>query len=219
MRARLCVLVSGRGRNLRALHAACADGRIDADLVRVVSNRPDAAAVSFAREQGIEAVVVDNREFGTRMAFDAALGDAIAAADPDWIALAGFMRVLSDGLVQRFAGRMLNVHPSLLPRHRGLHTHRAVMAAGEREHGASVHFVSPELDSGPVIIQGRCSVTADDDEDTLAQRVLETVGLRIYPQAVAWACAGRLRWRGRSAVLDDRALTRPLDLTSLEEGF
>lgn len=219
MSARLCVLVSGRGRNLRALHAACVDGRINADLVRVVSNRPDAAAVSFAREQGIEAVVVDNRDFGTRMAFDAALGDAIAAAEPDWIALAGFMRVLSDGLVQRFAGRMLNVHPSLLPRHRGLHTHRAVLAAGEREHGASVHFVSPELDAGPVIIQGRCSVAPDDDEDSLAQRVLETIELRIYPQAVAWACAGRLRWRGRSAVLDDRALTQPLDMTFLEEGF
>lgn len=219
MSARLCVLVSGRGRNLRALQSACADGRIDADVTRVVSNRPDAAALEFARAQGIATAVVDHRDFGTRMAFDAALGDAIAGADPDWIALAGFMRVLGDGLVQRFAGRMLNVHPSLLPRHRGLHTHRAVLAAGELEHGASVHFVSPELDSGPVIIQGRCSVNADDDEDSLAQRVLEAVELRIYPQAVAWACSGRLRWRGRTVTLDDRPLARPLDMMALEEGF
>lgn len=219
MKPRLCVLVSGRGRNLRALQAACADGRIDADIVRVISNRPAAAALDFAREQGIEAAVVDHRDYGTRMAFDSALGDAIAAAAPDWIALAGFMRVLGDGLVQRFAGQMLNVHPSLLPRHRGLHTHRAVLAAGEREHGASVHFVSPELDSGPVIIQGRCSVEPDDDEERLALRVLEMVELRIYPQVLAWACAGRLRWRGRSVVFDDQPLARPLDMASLEEGF
>lgn len=219
MTARLCVLVSGRGRNLRALHAACQDGRIDAELVRVISSRADAPALAFAKEQGIDAVAIDHREHASRMAFDIALGDAVAGADPDWIALAGFMRVLSDGLVQRFAGRMLNVHPSLLPKHRGLHTHRSVLAAGESEHGASVHFVSPELDGGPVIIQGRCSVGADDDEDSLAQRVLEDIELRIYPQAMAWACAGRLRWRGRTVTLDDRSLTGSLDMTALEEGF
>ena len=127
-------------------------------------------------------------EPGGGFAFDRALRAAIADAAPDWVPLAGFMRILGDELVEAFAGRMLNIHPSLLPRHRGLHTHRAAIAAGDAEHGASVHFVTGELDGGPLIIQGRCSVEAEDDEQSLARRVLENVELRIYPQAVAWAC-------------------------------
>jgi len=219
MTARLCVLVSGRGRNLQALQAACADGRIQGRIVRVVSNRPDAAGLQFAQEQGIECAVVDHRSYPSRAAFDAALGASVAASEPDWVALAGFMRVLGGEFVGQFSGRMLNIHPSLLPHHRGLHTHRAALAAGDRQHGASVHFVTDELDGGPVIVQGACSVHPEDTESTLAERVMSEVELRIYPQAVAWACASRLACRDGSVCFDGVRRTAPLDMTALEEGF
>ncbi|MCK5770152.1 phosphoribosylglycinamide formyltransferase [Algiphilus sp.] len=219
MTARLCVVVSGRGRNLRALQAACDAGAIDGRITRVIGNRPDAPALAFAREAGLPVQVVDDRAHADRGAFDRALRAAIADAAPDWVPLAGFMRILGDELVEAFAGRMLNIHPSLLPRHRGLHTHRAAIAAGDAEHGASVHFVTGELDGGPLIIQGRCSVEAEDDEQSLARRVLETVELRIYPQAVAWACAGRLQCRDGHAWLDGSAEGMPKTMDDLEQDF
>ncbi|MHA7835501.1 MAG: phosphoribosylglycinamide formyltransferase [Algiphilus sp.] len=219
MTARLCVLVSGRGRNLRALHAACADGRIEGDIVQVVCNQPQAAAVDFAQQAGIAYQVLDHRDFATRAEFDTALADVVEASQPDWVVLAGFMRVLGADFVQRFQGRMLNIHPSLLPRHRGLHTHRSALAAGDAEHGASVHFVTDELDGGPVIVQGACRVKPDDDEAGLAERVMSDIELRIYPQAVAWACAGRVLCRQSTVYFDGAPLRAPLDMTALEEGF
>lgn len=219
MTARLCVLVSGRGRNLRALQAACADGRIRGRIVRVVSNRPDAAGLAYAQEQGIECAVVNHRSYASRAAFDTALCAAVTASEPDWVVLAGFMRVLGPEFVGHFSGRMLNIHPSLLPRHRGLHTHRAALEAGDSLHGASVHFVTDELDGGPVIVQGACSVHPEDTESTLAERVMSEVELRIYPQAVAWACADRLSCRDGSVYFDGARRATPLDMTALEEGF
>lgn len=218
MTVRICVLVSGRGRNLRAIEAACADGRIPGAIGRVVSNRPRAPALAFARERGIDTAVVDHREFATREDFDAVLAETVAAAQPDWIALAGFMRVLTPVFVHGFAGRIVNIHPSLLPRHRGLHTHRAVLAAGERSHGASVHFVTNALDGGPVLVQGRCSVRPDDDEDSLAQRVLQEVELRIYPQAMRWLAQNRVSCNGERITFDGRILRAPLILDDLEDA-
>lgn len=219
MTARLCVLVSGRGRNLQALQAACADGRVDARITQVISNRPDAPALGFAEAHGIATTVVDHHAYAGRAAFDAALAAAIDTAAPDWLLLAGFMRILGDDLVLRYTGRMLNIHPSLLPRHRGLNTHEAVLAAGEAEHGASVHFVTPELDGGPVIIQGRCRVLPQDSVAGLADRVLQEIELRIYPQATQWAVSGRLAVADGTVMFDGRARTSPLTLDDLEDAF
>ena len=172
MSARLVALVSGRGSNMLAIADACDDGRLPARVVRVISNVADAAALAAARDRGIDTVALPHRAYSRRADFDAALGDAIAAARPDWVVLAGFMRVLGAPLVERFAGRMLNIHPSLLPRHPGLDTHARALAAGDLEHGASVHLVTAELDAGPVVAQARIPVGPDDDARTLAERVL-----------------------------------------------
>lgn len=217
--SRLCVLVSGRGRNLQAIHAACVDGRIPGRVCGVVSNRPGAAALDFAQRAGIDAVTVDHTGFATREAFDAALVQAVREVQPDWVILAGFMRVLTPVFLGPFANRVVNIHPSLLPRHPGLHTHRAVLAAGEAEHGASVHFVTDAVDGGPVLVQGACSVRADDDEQRLAQRVLEEIELRIYPQAVRWLAQQRVFCDGGRIVFDEAPLAAPLTLDDLETCF
>ena len=172
MTARLVALVSGRGSNMLAIADACEDGRLPASVVRVISNVADAPALAAASRRGIDTVVLPHRRFAHREDFDQALGDAIDAGRPDWVVLAGFMRVLGAPLVERFAGRMLNIHPSLLPRHPGLDTHAQALAAGDLEHGASVHLVTAELDAGPVIARARVPVLPDDDADTLAERVL-----------------------------------------------
>lgn len=219
-RARIAVLVSGRGRNLEALIQACGDGRIRGDLVGVLSNRADAPALARARDAGIRTDVVAHADFPDRERFDGALGDALAALEPDIVVLAGFMRVLGPGFVRRQRGRMINIHPSLLPRHPGLHTHRRALEAGDREHGATVHFVTDELDGGPCVIQGRLSVQPQDTPDLLADRVMTDVEIRILPQAVAWMAEhllslredGRAQWRGR-------ALDSPLQLADLDEAF
>lgn len=218
-RARLAILVSGRGRNLRALQAACADGRIAADPVLAVSDNVAAPALHFARQRGIPAIAIAPGAYASRGAFDAAVAAALRAARPDIVALAGFMRVLGTPFVTEFSGRLLNIHPSLLPKYPGLHTHRRVLAAGDHEHGATVHFVTAELDGGPRILQGAVAVRPDDDEDTLAARVLESVELKIYPQAVAWMARGELRCVDGRAVLRGVALTVPLGLDALEGAF
>ena len=151
MSARIAALISGRGSNLLAIDDACRDGRLDAEVVLVISNKPDAAGLALAAERGIQTQVVDHQAFSDRQAFDRAVGNALSAASPDWVVLAGFMRVLGAELVARWSGRMLNIHPSLLPRHPGLDTHQRVLDAGDAEHGASVHQVTPELDAGPVV--------------------------------------------------------------------
>lgn len=191
---RLVVLISGRGSNLRALVQACAAERWPAAVVAVIADRPQAQGLAFAREQGIAAEVVDARACPSRAAFDAALADTVDAHAPDLVLLAGFMRILAEDFVRRYEGRMLNVHPSLLPAFPGLHPHRRALEAGCKIAGATVHFVTPTLDHGPIVIQAAVPVRADDTEATLAARVLEREHV-IYPRAVRWAVEGRLRLR------------------------
>jgi phosphoribosylglycinamide formyltransferase 1 len=209
MPLRVVVLVSGRGSNLRALGARAEAGDLPIRIVAVVSDRAEAGALDWARERGIPAEVLSPRGFADREAYGRALGDLVAGHAPQLVVLAGFMRILSAEFVLRFSGRMLNIHPSLLPKYPGLHTHRRALAAGDREHGASVHFVTPELDGGPVVIQAQVPVLPGDDEDSLAARVLREEHV-IYPQCVAWFAAGRLCLRDGAAWLDGRRLATPV---------
>lgn len=181
--AGLVLLISGRGSNALAIIDAIAEGRIDAPVHAVVADRP-AAGLQGAVERGIDTAMVPRRAFPDRVRFERALAETIDGYRPRLIALAGFMRVLSADFVARYQGRMVNIHPSLLPRYRGLDTHARAIAAGETEHGASVHWVTPELDAGPVIAQARVVVEPEDDADTLAARVLEQEH-RLYPAVLA----------------------------------
>lgn len=216
---RIAVLISGQGRNLQAILDAIADGRIPAAAAGVISNRTDAAGLERARRVGIPAEVVAHTEYVDRVRFDAALAAALERLRPDIVALAGFMRVLGDDVIRRFRGRMVNIHPSLLPKYRGLHTHRRVLEAGDREHGASVHYVTEQLDGGPVVIQGRFSVVPQDNEQTLAERVMRDVELKIYPQALAWMARGELRHAQDHVQFRGAALRGPLSLADLEPEF
>lgn len=199
---KLVILISGRGSNMEAIIRAQIPG---AEVSAVIANRPDAEGLAFAVDQGIVTQVVDHKAYPSREAFDAALADAIDAHRPDLVVLAGFMRVLTDGFVSHYAGRLLNIHPSLLPSFPGLHTHRKALEAGVRVHGATVHFVTPTLDCGPVVIQAAVPVLPGDDEAALARRVLEQEH-RIYPQAVRWFVDGRLTLTdGRVLVQGERA--------------
>ncbi|MBC9071158.1 phosphoribosylglycinamide formyltransferase [Thauera sp. CAU 1555] len=195
----IVILVSGRGSNMEAIVRAAIPG---ARIAAVISNRPDAKGLQFAAEQGIATAVVDHKAYADREAFDTALAESIEAYAPDLVVLAGFMRVLTDGFVRRFEGRLLNIHPSLLPSFPGLHTHRRALEAGVRVHGATVHFVTPALDCGPVVIQAVVPVMDGDDEERLAARVLVEEH-RIYPQAVRWFVDGRLRLDGNRVHLAD----------------
>ena len=189
---RITVLISGRGSNLAALLDAQQHGRLGGGAVTaVIANNPGAPGLAPARARGVATTVVDHRGFADRAGFDAALAAAVAASRPDLVVLAGFMRILDAGLVRRYEGRMLNVHPSLLPLYPGLHTHRRALADGVRLHGCTVHFVTAELDHGPIVVQGAVAVHDDDDEATLAARVL-AVEHRLLPLAVRLHCEGRL---------------------------
>ena len=187
----LVILISGRGSNMVAIAEACAVEGWDARIAAVISNRGDAGGLVYAREHGIATAVVDHRHFDGREAFDAALAQAIDGFAPDLIVLAGFMRILTPGFVQRYAGRMLNIHPSLLPAFPGLHTHRRAIEAGCKVAGTTVHVVTPELDHGPIVAQAVVAVQPDDTEDTLAARVL-VMEHRLYPRAVRWWVEGAL---------------------------
>jgi phosphoribosylglycinamide formyltransferase-1 len=182
-KARLVILISGRGSNMRSILEAAKSGSLDIHISAVISNRPDAAGLAFAADEGIDTAVIDHKEFDSREQFDEALAAKIDAYQPDFVILAGFMRILTEGFVSHFAGRLINIHPSLLPKFKGLHTHQRAIDAGETEHGASVHFVTAELDDGPVILQAKVPVLADDSADTLAARVLEQEHL-LYPAAI-----------------------------------
>jgi phosphoribosylglycinamide formyltransferase-1 len=188
----IVILISGRGSNMEAIVRACAAERWNARIAAVISNRADAAGLAFARAEGIETAIIDHRLFGSREAFDAELARRVDAFAADVLALAGFMRILSAGFLARFEGRIVNVHPSLLPAFTGLHTHRRALAAGCKVAGATIHFVSPEVDCGPIIAQAVVPVLADDTEATLAARVLEREHV-IYPRALQWLVAGMLR--------------------------
>lgn len=212
MPTRLALLASGRGSNLQAILDAIAAGTLDAEIVGVFSDRPDALALQRVPEALRWSRT--SRSCGGREAFDAVLGDAVAARAPDWIVCVGYMRILGDAFVQRFAGRLLNIHPSLLPKHKGLHTHQRALDAGDTEHGASVHFVNAELDAGAVIAQARVPVHPGDDADTLAARVL-AVEHPLMVQVLRLAAAGRLAERDGQATVDGQALFTPLSLESM----
>ncbi|OXC75070.1 phosphoribosylglycinamide formyltransferase [Caballeronia sordidicola] len=197
---KIVILISGRGTNMETVVRACARDGWQAVVAAVISNRPDAAGLAFAAENGIPATVVDHRGFTTREAFDQALARAIDDFEPDLVMLAGFMRVLTDAFVERYAGRMINIHPSLLPCFPGLKTHQQALDAGVRVHGASVHFVTPTLDHGPIVAQAAVPVVAGDDAATLASRVLAVEHI-IYPRAVRWFVEGRLAIDGERVVL------------------
>ncbi len=210
---KIVILISGRGSNMAALLAAVRDGRIAASVAGVISNRPDAAGLDLAARQGVATRIVDHRARADRSSFEAELGEAIEAFAPDLVVLAGFMRVLSAEFVARYAGRLINIHPSLLPAYPGLHTHRNALADGVKIHGCTVHFVTATVDRGPIIAQGAVPVHDDDTEESLAARVLD-VEHAILVSAVRWFCAGRLVSAGRridvkDAVVGVPALTVP----------
>lgn len=195
MTQRIAILISGRGSNMEAIVRACAAEGWPARVVAVVANRPDAGGLAFAAAQGIATAVVDHKAHASREAFDAALADVLDGFVPDLVVLAGFMRILGAAFVRRFEGRLLNIHPSLLPAFPGLHTHRRALQAGCKAVGATVHFVTPELDHGPIVMQSVVAVQPRDNEDTLAARVLATEHV-IYPKSVRWFIEGRLVLEG-----------------------
>ena len=208
---RIAVLASGRGSNLQALLSAIGENRLQANVVGVFSDRRAAAA--------LEKVPValrwaaDARQFADRASFDSALGDAVAACRPDWVVCAGYMRILGDDFIARFHGRLLNIHPSMLPKYRGLHTHARAIEAGDCEHGGSVHFVVPELDAGGVVAQAAIPILAGDRPESLAQRLLPAEHALLV-SVLALATAGRLSERDGMACLDGQPLFTPLRLDS-----
>jgi phosphoribosylglycinamide formyltransferase-1 len=202
---RLAILISGRGSNMAAILEAVAAGQIAANVAGVISNRPAAPGLGLAGERGVPTVVVDHTAFADRTGFERELAAAIDLMAPDLIVLAGFMRVLGPGFVTRYQGRLLNIHPSLLPAYPGLHTHRRALADGVKVHGCTVHFVTPQVDHGPIVAQAAVAVHEDDDEAHLAARVLRAEH-RILVAAVRWFCAGRLVIDGnRVRVKDETA--------------
>lgn len=200
-RLAVVVLISGRGSNLQAIIDAADSADSPFTVDAVISNQPGAAGLERARRAGIPVEVVDHRAYARREEFDSALAEVIDGYDPGLVVLAGFMRILTPAFVARYAGRLINIHPSLLPEFPGLDTHGRAIAAGAAEHGASVHFVTAALDGGPLIIQARVPVRAGDDADTLAARVLEQEH-RILPEAIRWFAAGRLRVEDTRVLLD-----------------
>src|SRR4051812_41916196 len=201
----LVILISGRGSNMQAIVEAAAAEQWPARIA-VISNRPDAAGLAWAAERGLATRCVDHQQFASRGSFDAALAAAIDEHHPDAIALAGFMRVLTPAFVDRYQGRLVNIHPSLLPAFPGLHTHAQALAAGVGEHGCTVHFVTSQLDSGPAISRAAVPILPGDDEPALAARVLEQEH-RIYPEALRWLLEGRLVVEGGSVRVKDSIAT------------
>jgi len=199
------VLISGSGSNLQALIDSSQAGDSPVRIRAVISNRADAYGLERAKAAGIDTRVLDHKAFAGREAFDAALVEAIDACEPHLVVLAGFMRILSSDFVRHYGGRLLNIHPSLLPKYKGLHTHQRALEAGDGEHGCSVHFVTEELDGGPLVVQAVIAVRSGDTLDSLAQRVHEQEH-QIYPLAVRWFAEGRLRLDAQGAMLDGQPL-------------
>ena len=214
--ARIAVLLSGSGSNLQALLDAHAAGGLPGTFARVVSNRADAYGLQRAEAAGVPTTVINPGDHPDREAFDRAVAETLEAAGTDLVVLAGFMRILTPAFVARFAGRLLNIHPSLLPDFRGLHTHERALEAGVQWHGCTVHFVTPELDAGPSIVQGVVPVHADDTPETLAQRV-QVQEHRIYPLAVRWLASGRLQLAAAGPELDGQALTAPVQIRAEDD--
>jgi phosphoribosylglycinamide formyltransferase-1 len=182
-RTRLVILISGRGSNMRSIIEAINHQQLDATVAAVISNRPDAAGLEYASSQSIPTKIIDHKAFADRDSFDRALAQQIDEFKPDYVILAGFMRILTAEFVEHYQNKLINIHPSLLPKFKGLDTHQRAIDAGEKEHGASVHFVTAELDDGPVIMQAKVQVMSDDTAQTLAARVLEQEH-QLYPAAI-----------------------------------
>jgi phosphoribosylglycinamide formyltransferase-1 len=208
----IVILISGRGSNLQSIIDCAASGALAVKIRAVISNRPDAAGLEIATAAGIATEIIDHSRYADRQSFDQALQDRVDQYQPGLVVLAGFMRLLSEGFVAHYHGRMLNIHPSLLPEFPGLHTHRRAIKTGQREHGASVHFVTDDMDGGPVLLQMRVPVKPDDDPEALAARVLVQEH-RLYPLAIQWFAEQRifLDEYGR-IVFDGQPLTHPRDL-------
>lgn len=210
-RCRTAILISGSGTNLQSFINRVADGGTNLDLSVVFSNRPDAYGLVRASEAGIATACIDHQGFADREKFDSAVAARLDAWQPELIILAGFMRILSAGFVGHYAGRILNIHPALLPAYAGLNTHQRVLDARETWHGSTVHFVTEELDGGPRILQGRLAVGENETADKLAARI-QAVEHQIYPQAAGWFAEGRLRLSDAVAWLDDKPLVEPVCL-------
>lgn len=208
-RCRTAILISGSGTNLQAFIDRQRDGELDAELVAVASNRADAYGLQRAAEAGIDTLCIRHRDFDDREAFDRALAAELERYEPDLLVLAGFMRILSPWFVQRFEGRILNIHPALLPKYPGLDTHARAIAAGDTHHGSTVHFVTDELDGGPRILAGRLEIDAADTADSLQSRV-QQLEHRIFPLAAQWFAEGRLQYRDGEAWLDGKRLAEPV---------
>jgi phosphoribosylglycinamide formyltransferase-1 len=199
MPRRVAILISGRGSNMVSLIEAASHAGFPAEIALVLSNRPDAEGLTRARESGIATLAIDHKTHPTRESFEQAMDEALAAHNIEFICLAGFMRVLTDGFVERWAGRMINIHPSLLPLFRGVHTHRRALEEGVRVHGCTVHFVVPELDAGPIIAQAVVPVVPGDTEESLAARILVQEHV-LYPKALCMICDGSARLEGGRVV-------------------
>lgn len=203
---RIAVLISGSGSNLQAIIDACESGQIPATIGLVLSNQSEAFGLTRAKQAGIDTQVLDHRDYPNRDAYDAAIQHALAHHEIDFVVLAGFMRILTAGFVDAWAGKMLNIHPSLLPKYPGLHTHERALESGDNRHGATVHFVTADLDLGPAIIQGSLAIEQSDTAERLAKRVLEQIEHQIYPIAVKWLCEGRISLSEGIALLDREPL-------------
>lgn len=207
-KARIVVLISGNGSNLQAIINQIESGDINANIASVISNKADAYGLQRAKKAGIETAIVDHTQYESRELFDHFLAKVIDQTAPDIIILAGFMRILTEGFVMRYAGKLINIHPSLLPLYRGLHTHKRALHDKATQHGASVHFVTPELDSGAVIVQGVISVKNNDTEETLATRVHQIEHI-IYPQAVKLLTENHVKLRANRIYINNQRLQQP----------
>lgn len=203
---RIVVLISGSGTNLQAMIDQIHRGDTPARIVAVISNKAEAYGLTRAGQAGIPAEVLSHRGYASREDYDRALQQLIDGYQPDLLVLAGFMRILTDGFARHYQGRMINIHPSLLPRHKGLNTHQRALEAGDPEHGCSVHYVTPELDGGPVILQASVPVEASDTPESLAQKVHEQEH-RIYPRVIDWIARGRVRLEDDTVLFDNQPLT------------
>ena len=209
----IVVLISGNGSNLQSIIDAIESNQLDARLAAVISNNPDAYGLTRAKNHGIEAHLIDHRQFASREAFDEVLLDCIRKYDPDYIVLAGFMRILGCALIQANQNKILNIHPSLLPDYKGLDTHQRVMENGELEHGVSIHLVTPELDDGPVLMQGRYSIEAKDTLSDL-QHKGHALEHQMYPQLLQWLSQQRLQINNQSVTFDHQPLHQPIEFTN-----
>ena len=210
----LVVLISGSGSNLQAIIDAIENGQLDAKIQAVISNRPDAYGLTRARQHGVSAISLDHKAFDTREQFDQQLQQQIKRLQPDIIVLAGYMRILTSDFIDHFFPRKLNIHPSLLPKYQGLHTHQRALDNKDREHGVSIHVVTPELDAGPVIIQGKFPVEEADDSDSLQQKAHQ-LEHQMYPLVLQWISQQRLRITQESTVFDNEIITQPLLFNTL----